>query len=195
VATEPKTHVIYDELALFPEDDLRREIIDGDLVVTPAPGTRHQRAVLRIGATFLAYADQHGGEAFVAPTDVFFTDDNVVEPDVLFIRPDHVGRIEPKYVRGAPDVVVEVSSPSTHRIELVRKLELYQRFGVPEYWYVDLQADRVEIHRLEQGRYAVPALLRRGDVLTSEQVPGFELPVDDVLGTGEPDLDEPSAGD
>jgi Uma2 family endonuclease len=175
MATEPKTRYTYDDLASFPDDHLRREIIDGELVVTAAPTTRHQRAVLQIGAALLEYSKAHGGEAYVAPTDVF-----VGEPDRK--------KVEVKLVRGAPDVVVEVSSPSTIRVDLVRKLELYQRFGVPEYWFVDLEADRIEIHRLAEGRYGVPELLRRGDMLTSEQLPEFEIAVDDILGA--PD-DEP----
>jgi Uma2 family endonuclease len=190
MATEPKTRYTYEDLAAFPNDNLRREIIDGELVVTAAPSTRHQRAVLRIGATLLAYADRHGGEVYVAPTDVFFADDSVVEPDVLYVGEPDRKKVEVKLVRGAPDVVVEVSSPSTIRIDLVRKLELYQRFGVPEYWYVDLDADRIEIHRLVQARYGVPSFLRRGDTLTSGQVPGFELAVDDILGPPDEEPDE-----
>ena len=188
MATEPKTRYTYDDLASFPDDHLRREIIDGDLVVTPAPRTRHQDAVVELGAALHIYAKAHGGKAYVAPTDVFFANDNVVEPDVLFLDRANTRKVEEMLIRGAPNVVVEVSSPSTRRLEIVRKLELYQRFGVPEYWYVDLQADRVEIHRLAEGRYGAPALLRRGDMLTSEQLPEFEIAVDDILGA--PD-DEP----
>jgi Uma2 family endonuclease len=192
MATEPKTRYTYADLAGFPDDHIRREIIDGDLVVTAAPRTRHQRAVGEILIELGLYARRHGGVALVAPTDVFFADDNVVEPDVLFLTSDHADRVEELYIAGAPDVAVEVSSPSTHRLELVRKLGLYERFGVPEYWYVDLQADRVEIHRLVDDQYGVPALLRRGDVVRSVLLPGFELPVDQILGPAdaEPDVDE-----
>jgi len=70
MATGPKTRYTYDDLETFPEDRLRREIIDGELIVTAAPSTRHQRAVLRIGATMLAYADRHGGEAYRAVAGV-----------------------------------------------------------------------------------------------------------------------------
>jgi Uma2 family endonuclease len=187
VATEPKTRYTYEDLASFPDDNLRREIIDGELIVTAAPATRHQRAVLEIGAALLAYVKQHSGEVYIAPTDVYFAQDNVVEPDVLFVNEANRSRVEAKLVRGAPDVVVEVSSPSTRRLEIVCKLELYQRFRVTEYWYVDLQADRIEVYRLEGDRYASPRLMQRGDVLVSEEVPGFELAVADVLGPPEED--------
>jgi Uma2 family endonuclease len=185
MATEPKTRYTYADLERFPEDNLRREIIDGDLIVTAAPATRHQQVVTTLVGELYQYVKVHGGRLFPAPTDVFFSDINVVEPDVLFVRPEHGDRVEKRFVRSAPDVVVEVSSPSTRRLELIRKRELYHRFGVPEYWYVDLDADRVEVYRLTEGVYGSPEILVRGQVLESPQVPGFTLAVGELLGTPE----------
>ncbi|MPZ87902.1 MAG: Uma2 family endonuclease, partial [Nitriliruptorales bacterium] len=71
--------------------------------------------------------------------------------------------------------------PSTRRTDLVRKRDLYERFGVPEYWFVDLDADRVEVHRLVEGRFAPPVVLGRDAKLTSDLLPGFVLPVADLL--------------
>src|SRR5262249_35719078 len=157
----------------LPEDRLRRELMGGELIVTPAPSTRHQDAVAELLVALHAFARMYGGKALPAPVDVFFTDRDVVEPDVLFIAQANLGRVELPFVRGAPDVVVEVSSPTTRRLELVRKRELYERHGVPEYWYVDLDAERVEIYRLgEADRYGPPTIVRRGDRLTSEVLPG-----------------------
>jgi len=114
MATQPKTTgLTYQDLRAFPQDNLRRELIDGELIVTAAPALRHQRVVLRLGAALLDHADRHGGEAFVAPTDVFFSEGDVVEPDVEYVRPENVGRLEKVLIRSAPDMVVEVSSPST----------------------------------------------------------------------------------
>jgi Uma2 family endonuclease len=180
----------YEDLAGFPEDNLRRELIDGELIVTPAPATRHQDVVLWLGSRLLAHVERHGGKVYIAPTDVWFSPVNVVEPDVLYVRPEHVGRVERKLVRSAPDIVVEVSSPSTRKLELVRKRELYERYGVPEYWYVDLDAERVEVFRLHEGAYPAPVSLERGQTLTSAQVPGFAVEVDALLGDPE-EPDEP----
>jgi Uma2 family endonuclease len=66
-------------------------------------------------------------------------------------------------------------------LELVRKRELYQRFGVPEYWYVDLEADRVEVYRLAGGSYPPPHLIYPGDSLTSPILEGFLMAVDEAL--------------
>jgi Uma2 family endonuclease len=171
----------YADLATFPDDHLRREIIDGDLIVTASPIVRHQGAVGNLFFRLESYVREYGGRAFVAPLDVYFADDNVVEPDVLFVGGDRAGQIAKKYIKDAPDLVVEVSSPSTRRLELVRKRELYQRFGVPEYWYVDLEADRVEVYRLSGGSYPPPELLYPGGVLTSPNLPGFEMAVEEAL--------------
>jgi Uma2 family endonuclease len=186
MATQPTQRgLTYADLAAFPEDNLRRELIDGELIVTAAPATRHQRVVVRLCVELFLQAKEHGGEVYVAPTDVFLTDTNVVEPDVLYVGPENVDRIEKAFVRGSPDIVVEVSSPSTRRLELVRKRELYERFGVPEYWYVDLDADRVEVYRLDDERYGPLSALGRQDRLTSPLVPGFSISVDDLLGPAE----------
>ena len=75
-----------------------------------------------------------------------------------------------------------MSSPSTRRLELVRKRDVYQRFDVPEYWYVDLDAERIEVYRLREGRYGTPDMLTGKDVLSSPLVPGFSVGVDEVLG-------------
>jgi len=185
MAIEPKTQYTYADLERFPEDNLRREIIDGELIVTAAPATRHQQVVMTLAGELYQHVKTHGGRLFPAPTDVFFSDTNVVEPDILFVRPEHAARVERKFVRSAPDVVVAVSSPSTRRLELTRKRELYERFGVPEYWYVDLDADRVEVYALRAGGYGPPGILVRGDTLESDQVPGFVLAVADLLGEPE----------
>jgi len=186
MATHPKTLYTYADLERLPQDNLRREIIDGELVVTAAPIPRHQRAVVELTVAFHSYGGQHGGQVYPAPTDVFFSDSNVVEPDVLFVAADRLAQVEKKFVRSAPTVVVEVSSPSTRRLDLVRKRDLYERFAVPEYWFVDLDGDRVEVYRLDPaGRYGSPVILDRGNHVDSPLLPGFVLPVDRVLGPPE----------
>lgn len=185
MATEPRTTgLTYEDLLeMFPDvDNVRRELIDGELIVSPPPLGRHQDSVLRLGARLLAWCDEHGGKVYVAPRGVYFSERNFVEPDVLFVRAENLDRVEEPYVRGAPDLVVEVSSPSTRRLELVRKRELYERFGASEYWYVDLDAERVEIYRLEGGRFEPPLLLGRGETVESPEIPDFSISVEELLG-------------
>src|SRR5438045_3698129 len=101
MATQPQTGLTYEDLLAFPEDNFRRELIDGELIATAAPGGRHQDAVLVLGAALLGHTRAHGGKVYVAPRDVFFTDRNVVEPDVIYVRPEDLDRNEERVVRGA----------------------------------------------------------------------------------------------
>ena len=183
MATKPQTKLTYSDLVeMYPEvDNVRRELIDGELIVSPSPVKRHQAVVLEVGSAFLAYAKTTGGEAFASPMDVYFSEDNVVEPDVIYVGPDRIDRLEPRFLR-AVTLVVEVSSPSTRRLELLRKLRLYERYSVPEYWYVDLDIDRIEVYRLEANAYAAPVMMGRGQAITSPELPGFGAQVDDLLG-------------
>ena len=185
MATQPQTTYTYDDLRDFPEDNLRRELIGGELIVTAAPSTRHQLVVVRLIQLLRNYADARGGTVLTAPFDVYLSQSDVVEPDVLFVTPNNRKKLESQFVRGAPDIVIEVSSPSTRRLELQRKLQLYERYGVPEYWYVDLDADRIEVYRLAAGDYGTPRLLGRSESLRSDLLPGFAAEVDEVLGDPE----------
>lgn len=171
----------YADLAEFPDDRYRREIIDGELIVTGSPVPRHQLSVVNTAGALFNYKKQQGGQVYPAPLDVVFAEDNVVEPDVLFVRSDHPDSIGEKFIKQAPDLVVEVSSPSTRRLELVRKRELYERFGVPEYWYVDLDAERVEVYVLTEGTYPPPQLRYPGELLEPASLQGFSMPVFEVL--------------
>lgn len=182
MASTAPSHYTYADLESFPEDNFRRELIDGELIVSAAPRPRHQRAVLALARALADYEDVHGGQTYPAPTDVYFSDINVVEPDVLFVRADHLAQIEEKYVRSAPDVVVEVSSPSSRRLDLSRKRDLYSRFGVAEYWFVDLDADRVEVYRLVNGAYGLPEFVTCGQTLHSSVLPEFSIEVNRIFG-------------
>src|SRR2546421_6619360 len=111
-----------DLVAMFPEDDrVIRELIDGELFVTPPPTFRHQEVVIRLAAELYLHAKAHGGMVYPSPTGVYFEEPNFVEPDVIFIRADHLDRRDVRYLRGAPDLAVEVSSPSTKKRDRTRK--------------------------------------------------------------------------
>jgi Uma2 family endonuclease len=184
VSVPVATGLTYQDLASFPQDDgLRRELIDGELFVSPSPIVRHQQAVLAIAAALHAYARVRGGLVLPAPMDVVFADDTAVQPDVVYLSADRVGELTAERIVGVvPDLLVEVSSPSTRRLDLIKKRNLYERERVPEYWFVDLEADQVDVHRLDpSGHYGQPRSLGEGDTLTCLAAPGFALSVDEAL--------------
>jgi Uma2 family endonuclease len=188
MATTPKiTGLTYEDLQAFPDDRLRREIIDGELFVTPSLVERHQYAVSQLIFVLVGYQQEHGGRAYPAPLDVVLSDANVVEPDVLFILPEHLERLkEDPWIRFPPDLTVEVSSPGTRKVDLTKKKELYERFGVRKYWFVDLDVDNIVVYRLREEHYSDPDVFGRGDTLGSPILPGFSASVDDILGPPQP---------
>ena len=173
----------YDDYAAI-DDGRRYQVLDGELVMTPSPSFRHQHLVLRLSSWLYAYAEtSKAGMVCVAPLDVVLAAPRpatVLQPDMLFIAKERYGIITKPNIQGPPDLVVEVLSPSTARIDTVRKHALYARFGVPEVWYVLNDADQVEVVTLPPGasQYGRPALYVPGDVLRSERLPGFELQVE-----------------
>jgi Uma2 family endonuclease len=179
------TGLTYTDIEDWPEE--RRELLDGEFVVTPSPRPRHQEVVGELYLRIRLWLTEHPGKVYVAPLDVYLSETNVLQPDLVFLSGEHLSNIEEKFVRSAPDLVVEVSSPSTRRLELVRKRELYERFGVPEYWFVDLDGDRVEVYRREGEGFSKPILLGRTEELESPILPGFAVSIDELLGSAEPE--------
>lgn len=164
----------------FPEETNNRiELIDGELLMPPAPSVRHQQVVLTIALRLARHVERRGGLLLANPMDVLLTEHDVVQPDVLYLLPEHAEGAERPLTR--LDLAVEVSSPSTRRTDTVRKRDLYERHGVAEYWFVDLAADRILVHRLEDGRHAEPEVLGPEDVLTTPLLPGFSASVADLL--------------
>jgi Uma2 family endonuclease len=163
---------------LLPEDGKRREIIEGELFVTPSPQTPHQRAVMRLSVRLWQFVDSHElGEVFSAPFDVVFSEFDVVEPDLLYISNARAGVLTHKNVQGAPDLVVEVLSESTSRVDRSIKLKLYGKFGVQEYWIIDPEGPSAEIYRRGEEGLDLVAKLSATDALNSPMFPGFSVPL------------------
>ena len=153
----------YRYLLTLPDDRNRHELIDGVHYVTPPPITLHQIIVGNLYFGLRGHLERYGGgQLFVAPVDVVFTIYDVVEPDLLFISDARRRVLTAKNVQGAPDLVVEVLSPSTRRRDEGRKLDLYDASDVIEYWIVDPSAEVFRIYRRRDGQ------LKRAEELTNE---------------------------
>ena len=170
-----------EDLWALPHDGNRYEIVDGELLVTPSPATRHQLVVMRFGSRLDDYALRGGGMTLVAPYDVRMSSRRVVEPDVVYVAAEHLDRITEARCEGAPDLVVEVSSSSTRARDRLAKRALYESEGVLEYWFVDLDNDVIEVYRHHDIRYAPPLTRGLQDELTSPLLPGFAADVVDLL--------------
>jgi len=162
----------YRDLLAMPEDGRRYEIHGGDLVVVPSPLLRHQIAAMEIVTLLNDYRRKCGGVAVTAPFDIVFDEYDVVQPDVVFFRAERLHLLDPNSVaRAAPDIVVEVLSPSTAAIDRGRRMEMFARYGVSEYWIVDPVGRQVEVHVLEDGAYRQAQVATGGDIVRSVLLP------------------------
>lgn len=154
----PATHWTPEMVRALPHDGNRYEVIDGELLVTPAPTLRHQDAVSAMASLLRPYVSANGvGHMIVSPADVTFDDGSLVQPDV-FVAPLIAGR-RPRDWSDVKTLLlaVEVLSPSTARADRRVKLRLYQRNRVPEYWIVDADARLVERWRPDDQRPEIVA--------------------------------------
>jgi Uma2 family endonuclease len=183
MASEPQTMLTFTEMVAMleanPDETRRHELIDGMLYVTPSPFNRHGFIVLEVAMLLRTYREGNGGFVVVGG-GLYYDEHNYVEPDVLYVRSDHMERVTERYTLDAPDIAVEVSSDSTWRRDLTIKRRLYERTGVGEYWFIDLRNDTMLVHRHHPG-YDQPILLTRDDQLTSPLLPGFAAPVAEVI--------------
>jgi Uma2 family endonuclease len=156
--TGERAVLTYGDYAALPDDGRRYELHDGELSVTPAPGTRHQRAIGALYALLRAHVVAHRlGEVFLSPIDCILSDTTVVEPDLVYLDPTRAHLVTERAIEGAPTLVVEVLSPSTTTIDRNGKRELYARHHIPYYWIVDPVAGTLEAYSLDEGRYGMMA--------------------------------------
>ena len=180
--TQPVVKLTYEDYRTTPADE-RYELLDGDLIMVPAPNLKHQRVQFRLSQALGQFILHHElGEFFYAPCDVVLSDTDIVQPDLLFVSRERAHLLRNgENVQGAPDLVIEILSPSTADKDRGIKRELYSRHGVREYWLIDPMAETVSIHRQQAGRLAVTRTFGRRDTLRSPLLAGLELRLDDVF--------------
>jgi Uma2 family endonuclease len=169
------------DLDQMPDDGNRYEIIGGNLLVTPPPSTEHQGISAILSGVLFRAQEAGYGRYFAAPTGVVLPTGDSAEPDLLFIHRDRLHIIAPDKVRGVPDLVIEILSPSNPENDLVRKYQAYERAGVPFYWVVDPAARAVQPYTLREGAYAAEATLHAGDRLGSPLFPGITLDIGELF--------------
>lgn len=175
----------YDDFVLFPDDGKRHELIDGEHYVTASPNTKHQQVTIELVFLIRSWLDNHPvGRLFTAPYDVVLSQFDVVEPDVIYLSNERAAEIMTAlHLRGAPELVIEIGSPSTRQRDETIKRHLYERAGVSEYWFVDPELDVVRVYRRDGERFTRPLELSRegGDTLTTPLLAGLSLPLDRIF--------------
>jgi len=177
----------YNDYKRLPDDGRRYEIIEGVLYVTAAPNFDHQFTVGEIFAALRTYVrERQLGIVISAPFEVHLSDiAQPVQPDVLFIAAERALRPGAADFTGAPDLVVEVLSPSTARTDRLVKFSAYERAGVLEYWLVDPRTHSIEVYSLSaDGTYKMAGQYTPGETVASTMLGDLALPVDDLFVVG-----------
>ncbi len=150
---------------MLPEGTLC-EVIDNALYMSPSPTTYHQDILGEIFFQIKAYCNIHqDGKVYLSPCDVYLDNgENVVEPDLLFVKAERSWMIEKKGIMGPPDLVIEILSANV-KLDTVTKLNLYERNGIPEYFIIDPETKEVWHHLLENGSYILQDATGAGQLL------------------------------
>ncbi len=166
----------YEDYALLLEDR-RYEVIDGELFVTPAPTPFHQTVAQRLEQVLGAYLRDHAfGVMLHAPCDVVLSPHDVLQPDILVVSRERRSIIGDEYVGPAPDLVVEVLSPSTESRDRIAKAKRYATFGVREMWLVDHSATTIEVLVNSEEGFRREALFGEADTVRSVILPRLAFP-------------------
>ncbi|MBI4546680.1 MAG: Uma2 family endonuclease [Ignavibacteriae bacterium] len=173
----------YDDYLTLPADGKRYEIIEGELYMTPAPFTDHQRILGRLFRLLDEFVRKNNlGEVFLAPTDVVLSMTSVVQPDILFVSKERSNIITKKNIIAAPDLVIEILSEATEKTDRTAKKAMYEQFGVREYWIVDPEQKLVEVYTLVGNKFSESGVYRGNDKLKSALLRELSLEVNKIFG-------------
>lgn len=167
-----------EEFLALPDDGKHYELLEGELVLNPAPVTKHQRVLRRMLTRLDLYFEEHGGgEVFSNPYDVVLSDETTLEPDLLVVLAERASIVREKRVHGAPNITMEILSEGSRRRDQGSKRRLYEEHGVDEYWIVDPAIDAVKLYRRNGEAFGLAGELSaaEGDAITSPLLPGFAL--------------------
>ena len=180
VVVEKKKYT-YGDYLKTPKDK-RYELIDGELLMTPSPIPNHQRISGKLEFVVRKFVTENNlGEVFYAPCDVYLDDENVVQPDILFISKDRLNIIGDKNIQSAPNLVIEIISENSVYRDMVQKKRLYARFGVKEYWIVIPEEKEVEVYILKGEAYQLYKTYTKVDILESPSLKGLKIGLKEIF--------------
>ncbi len=179
--TTARVRFTYDHYCQLPEGD-RRELIDGEFYVTPAPTEKHQRICGNLYFELRLFLEKcPAGRAYTAPFDVILDRYSTVQPDLTFISTRRLGVLKSEGLRGAPDIAIEVLSPSTRSRDEELKRALYFKHGTRELWLVDPQEELVSVYSRQKEGLELWRTFCRGDELASPFLPELRISVDAIF--------------
>lgn len=180
IVVEKKKYA-YEDYLKTPRDK-RYELINGELLMTPSPTPYHQRVSRKLEFILEGFITKNNsGEIFYAPCDVYLDNENVVQPDILFISQDRLNIIGDKNIQGEPNIAIEIISENSVYRDMVQKKRLYARFGVKEYWIVIPEEKEVEVYILKDKAYQLYKTYTKADILESPALKGLKIVLKEIF--------------
>jgi len=171
----------YADYARLPDDGNRYEVIDGELLVTPSPSPLHQRASVRLTGLLDAYVERHGLGVVIHEVDLLFQTGQFLRPDILVVPTASRAGITNRGIETAPLLVVEILSPTSSSIDLVKKPARYGDFGIPEYWVLDPEERCAWVWRFAAGPTEPERVERRLEWRPADASERLVIDLEDVL--------------
>ncbi|MEW5786191.1 MAG: Uma2 family endonuclease [Bacillota bacterium] len=181
IASTTEKPCTYEDYRKLPEG-APYQLVGGELVLTPAPGTYHEIISFNLGLALGKFAVSHQlGRVLFAPIDVYLNETETYQPDIIFIARERIEIIEPARINGAPDLVVEILSPATAYYDLRKKYKVYERSGVREYWIIDPEEKSAQIFLLKEGKFALDQEAATQGIVTSHVIEGFAVSLETIF--------------
>lgn len=182
ILSSAQVKITYDVYRQLPDDGKRYEIIAGELCISLPPPTKHQIVVGNLLFALSVFSRAHAiGEVLHGPLEVYFSNTNLAQPDLIFISNKNSKIIQRAKIKGAPDLILEVVSRGTEKRDRTIKRKMYAQFGVREYWLAKAETATVDILRLQDGKLVPVAHLGKSDALTSPLLPGLKVPLAEIF--------------
>jgi Uma2 family endonuclease len=183
ITVKEKTHDIKDYKSL--PEGAPYQLIEGELIMTPAPNPFHQMISANIFEKIRSFSKGKDlGIVLYSPIDIYLDNENVYQPDIVFISKNRKDIIKDDGIHVAPDIVIEILSPSTAYYDIKKKFRVYERSGVKEYWIVDPEMKGVEIFSLtEQGEFALSLKVYDKGEIESKILTGFKMTLEEIFET------------
>ena len=173
---------VQDYLDISEEDENRYELIDGELFMAPAPTWEHQESTVNLASLLRDFVRANMlGRVVASPIDVYLSEEDVFQPDIVFVSVERLDIIRSSGVHGAPDLVVEMLSPGTEQRDLTVKRERYEMFDVREYWQADPIAKTIAVLRLRGGAFEQVGVFSEGMAVQTPLLPGLRVNVGAVF--------------
>lgn len=188
VVVNPHIKFSYEDYKSLPfSEEKQYELLGGEIIMVPSPRPRHQIISSALEFELRSFVKEHElGTVLDAPLDVVLGEGeerDVAQPDIFYISSERSGIIKEEEIRGAPDLVIEIASPSTVDYDRGYKRSLYARSGVREYWIIDPDKEAVEVFTLTEAGYELADQFAKDDTLTSPLLADLEIALADVFET------------